>query len=320
MSEDAPHLTRRIKDKAHQLGFDLVGVAPADVPPDHLAFFDRWINHGYAGTMDYLKKGREKRGDPSKILEGVRSIITCGLNYHRGYPKSVECHEEGRGQCPKGWISCYAWGDDYHDMILKKLEELEKFIKSEAPQARMKSYGDTGPVLERTIAAEAGLGWIGKNSCLINTHVGSYFFLGEILTDLQLVYDKPTADHCGTCTRCLEACPTQALKPYEMDATRCISYLTIEFRGDINPELAQKMGNHLVGCDICQDVCPWNRHPPLSREPSFEPRSENHHPDIKPLLDLTEEDFKKRFSRSAIRRIKWKNFLRNVRIALQNGG
>ncbi len=306
-------LTRQIKQKAFELGFDLVGVAPAHLPSDDLSFFDQWINRGFAGTMDYLKKGRDKRADPSLILEGVQSIICCAVNYYRGHPKSTECREKGNG-----WISCYAWGEDYHQILLEKLKELEKFIRTNAPEARMKSYVDTGPLLERSLAAEAGLGWIGKNTCLINTHMGSYFFIGEILTDLQLDYDKPTADHCGTCTRCLEACPTQALKPYEMDATRCISYLTIEFRGEIDPKLAHKMGNHLVGCDICQDVCPWNRHPPLSLDDRFDPRPDNFHPNLKPLTSLSPEDFKNRFHESAVRRIKWKNFLRNLDIVQKN--
>lgn len=297
------NLAQKIKQEALRIGFDLVGVASA-FPHSDFNFFNQWVNKGYQGGMEYLARGREKRGDPQKILPGAKSFICCGLNYFHGFSE--------------GGISNYAWGDDYHGVILEKLGVLEKFILEKAPKARMKSYVDTGAILERSYAASAGLGWIGKNTCLINQKVGSFFFVGEILTDLELEYDRPVADHCGTCTRCLDACPTQALTPYELNATRCISYLTIEHRGEIAPELADKMGNHLVGCDICQDVCPWNKKIPLSEEPSFAPRPENIHPSLESLQNLAPVEFSTRFKSSPIKRVKWEGLKRNVEIAVKN--
>ena len=296
-------LTAQIKAKALEMGFDLVGIALAK-PHEDFHFFNEWIGKGYQGGMAYLERGREKRGDPSIILPGAKSFICCGLNYFQGFSK--------RG------ISNYAWGEDYHEVFLEKLKELERFILEIAPQGRMKSYVDTGAILERSYAAGAGLGWIGKNTCLIDTKKGSFFFIGEILTDLDLDPDKPVADHCGTCTRCLDACPTQALTPYELNATQCISYLTIEHRGEIAPELQAKMGNHLVGCDICQDVCPWNKKVPLGSEEAFKPRPENLDFSLTTLQKMTPEEFSSRFKGSPIKRLKWEGLMRNVEIARKN--
>ena len=209
-------ITEQIKQQARAIGFELVGVAPAG-PHDHLGFFEDWLAKGYAGTMQYLARRREDRADPQRLLSGAQTIICCGLNYYHGEPNSQELHQEGHG-----WISRYAWGDDYHDVLLGKLQALETFIHQEiSPRAKLKSYVDTGPILERSYAASAGLGWIGKNTMLINRQAGSYFFIGEILTDLQLVSDTPEPDHCGNCTLCLDACPTEALVPYQLDANRC---------------------------------------------------------------------------------------------------
>ncbi len=300
-------LTQNIKNQAKELGFELVGIAPAD-PHAHLSFFDQWLAKGYAGTMNYLERGGDKRADPKRILEGAKTLICCGLNYYRGQPKSLENVDPERG-----WISRYAWGDDYHDIFLEKLKLLENFIRKEKPDVQMKSYVDTGPILERSYAESAGLGWIGKNTLLLNQNIGSYFFLGEIITNLPLEVDAPTNDHCGTCTRCIDACPTQALTPYELDATKCISYLTIEHRGAIKEEFRDKIGHHLVGCDICQEVCPWNRDPPIATEKRFDPRPGNFNPLLKELSSLSPEEFSNRFRKSPIKRVKWEGLQRNIK-------
>lgn len=299
-------LTQNIKNQAIKTGFDLVGVVSAK-PHKDISFFDKWLGKGYAGSMEYLYRGRDRRADPELVLKGAQTIICCGLNYFRGKPKSINCAEEGRG-----WVSNYAWGEDYHHVVMDKLKMLEEYIKIQKPSARLKSYVDTGPVLERSYGQSAGVGWIGKNTLLINQKIGSFFFLGEILTDLPLIPDSPSHDHCGTCTRCLDACPTQALKPYELDANRCISYLTIEHHGEISSDLKEKMGHHFVGCDICQDVCPWNRRPPLSNEESFDPKAGNFYPELASLVALSDDAFNVRFKKSPIKRMKLKGFRRNV--------
>lgn len=305
-------LTEKIKQQASSLGFDLIGIAPAD-PHAHLSFYDQWLAKGYAGTMGYLERGRDKRSNPQWVLEGAQTLICCGLNYYRGQPKSTEHSDPERG-----WIARYAWGEDYHEVFLEKLKKLEEFIRTEEPNAKLKSYVDTGPILERSYAASAGLGWVGKNSCLISKEIGSFFFIGEILTDLPLIPDEATFDHCGSCTRCLDACPTQALTSYELDATKCISYLMIEHRGEIKEELRDKIGHHLVGCDICQEVCPWNREPPISQEKSFDPRPGNFHPSLETLEKLTPEEFSSRFRGSAVKRVKWEGLQRNVELIRKN--
>lgn len=298
------NLAQSIKKKARDLGFDLVGLAPARVDTDAVDFFNLWLDCGYGATMEWLKKNRSKRGDPTLVLDGAKTVICCGMNYYAG--------------TSPGWISNYAWGEDYHEILRERLKILETHILEIEPGAKLKSYSDTGPLLERSMATQAGLGWVGKNTCLINKKIGSFFFLGEILTDLDLDVDLKALDHCGKCTRCLDACPTQALQAYHLDASRCIAYLTIEHRGEINSELASKMGHHVVGCDICQDVCPWNQGIPLTKEAAFYPRPENYDPDLEMLGKITETQFGERFSRSPIKRVKWKGLVRNIEIAQKN--
>lgn len=299
-----------IKDKALQLGFDLVGITPA-VPHSDYSFFLDWLSKGNAAGMAWLLKNKEKRGDPQMVLPGARSIISCAKNYYRGHPLSIDMRKEGHG-----WISNYAWGEDYHEVVLDLLKELEGFVRTLIPGSMTKAYTDTGPLLERSYAREAGLGWIGKNTCLINTGKGSFLFLGEVITTAVLDYDKPIADHCGTCTRCLDACPTQALTPGILDANRCLSYLTIEHRGEVtDPALKAAMGPHLVGCDICQDVCPWNRKAEVSGDVRFDPRPGNFHPELQSLEGLSQEEFSKRFKGSPIKRLKKEGLARNVSYA-----
>ncbi|MDO8644845.1 MAG: tRNA epoxyqueuosine(34) reductase QueG [bacterium] len=282
----------KIKETARLLGFELVGVAPAKPVPDYNLFLS-WLNKGYAGTMSYLHRGAERRGDPEKILPGVKSIICCGLNYFTDQKKSTDRKED------EAWISAYAWGEDYHKILEGKLKRLEEFIQSLSGRARTKTYVDTGAILERSYAAQAGLGWIGKNSCLINNGIGSFFFLGEILTTLELDYDKPTFDQCGTCTKCLDACPTQAfVEPGVLDARRCLSYLTLEYRGT----LTQDLKGHVAGCDICQEVCPYNQAIPLSQEKGFYPREGLVAPKIEQLIG----------TKSPVPRIKQSQWERNI--------
>ena len=249
----------RIKARARELGFELVGIAPATPTPD-FDFFRWWLDQGFAGTMDYLRRGAERRSDPAKILPGIRSVICCGMNYYT--------------ESPGAPIARYAQGEDYHEVLGQKLAQLEDFIHQEIdPGAGTKRYVDTGAILERSYAARAGLGWIGKNSCLINNGLGSFCFLGEILTTLVLEPDRPVLDQCGSCTKCLDACPTGALvEPGVLDSNRCISYLTIEYRAAFTPEQGQMVKGHVVGCDICQEVCPYNERISITPLPEFQPR------------------------------------------------
>ncbi|GIX46302.1 MAG: epoxyqueuosine reductase [Candidatus Tectimicrobiota bacterium] len=308
-------LTERLKAHALALGFDLVGVAPVQESPE-LAFFERWLEAGYAGEMHYLQRSRARRLDPRQVLPEVQSIVVCGLNYDTDAPYSTEQPDPCRG-----WIARYAWGKDYHQVVLDKLQQLEAFLHQLVPTARSKPYVDTGPVVERVHAKYAGLGWFGKNTCLLNTRLGSWFFLGELLVSIPLEYDRPTPDHCGTCRRCLDACPTQAFPaPYVLDARRCISYLTIELKGAIPEALRPLMGNHVFGCDICQDVCPWNRKRRFTREPELQPRPAQHHPPLAELAQLTPEAFRQRFRGTALERAKRRGLLRNVCVAMGNSG
>ena len=291
------------------MGFDLAGIATLG-PAETAGAFEEWIERGYAGEMDYLPRGAEKRRDTRLPFPGAVSAIVVGLNYG--------------GRSPSGPIARYARGDDYHDVMWRKLDSLHDWIDEHAGYpVRGKSYVDTGPILERDLARKAGLGWFGKNTNLVNPEIGSFFFIGSLLVDLELEPDTPfEADRCGTCTRCLDACPTQALvEPRMLDATRCISYLTIESRGPIPEELRESIGTLAYGCDICQDVCPWNVS--FAREltePALVPRNAMESPDLRELMRMWPDRWRE-FSRgSAIKRAKRSGFLRNVAVALGNNG
>src|SRR5256885_5610935 len=261
-------VSAQVKQLATECGFDAAGIAGVraeDFP--ELAYFEQWIERGHAGEMEYLKKrdeqGRLKRAALEHAAPWAKSVIVCAVNYNSPHPYSTEFSNSD-----SGWISRYAWSDaDYHDTVLARLRNLEsrivEAVRDEAPEFRSWCYVDTGPLVERVYAKYAGIGWIGKNTCIINQHLGSWLFLGVILTSLELEPDLPAVDRCGTCTRCIDACPTDALiAPYQLDARRCIAYLTIEKRGTIPEALREGMGRHVFGCDICQDVCPWNRESP----------------------------------------------------------
>ena len=313
-------LTERICGKARDLGFDLVGVAPA-YPAPHLNAYRAWLAHGYHGEMGYLARPDRvaRRKDPARILPEVRSIVCVGLNYYSGALPGDLGDEPARGL-----ISNYAWGADYHDLMLGRLEELAAFIGAEAGgEVNYRTCVDTGPVLERAYAAEAGLGFIGKNTSLIHPRMGSWLFLGEILLDIAL---KPATEKvsagCGNCRRCLDGCPTGALvAPYVLDARRCISYLTIELKGPIPHELRPLMGNRIYGCDLCQTVCPWQRFARPTEERAFHvARPDRAAPALPDLMGMSEETFRRHYQGTPIFRIGRDRLLRNAAVALGNRG
>lgn len=305
--------TARLKERARREGFDLVGVTSAD-PPPHADYFRDWLARGYGGEMAYLSRpdAVRRRADLREALPGARSVLVVALNYHLG--------DDGPVDDPSRPVFArYARAEDYHDVLEERLGALARSLQDEGGRTRI--YVDYGPVLERDLAQRAGLGWIGKNTVLIHPDLGSYLFLGEVLTDLELAPDEPfTADRCGTCARCIEACPTGAIRaPRELDARLCISYLTIELRGPIPRELRPLIGNRVFGCDICQEVCPWNRHIPETREERFRPR-EVPGPELVELLGGGEDEFAARYGRSPVSRARRGGFLRNVAVALGNWG
>ncbi len=386
-------LSAAIKQKANDLGFDLVGIAPLGAWKD-LEFSRKWVEQGYGGEMRYLEN--PKRDDPRRVMPSARSVVCVGLVYNAPLPYSTEVQEkledrshpsassgpsirlcsgprakvEGRAKSrgkseegaegPRGWISRYAWGRDYHDVMRRMLEELRAATEQLAPGVETRIYVDTGPIVERAFARFSGIGWMGKNTCLINERKGSWFFLGVMLTSLALDPDLPAPDRCGSCTRCIEACPTDALvKPYVMDASRCIAYFTIELKGSIPPDFRPAVGANVVGCDICQDVCPWNsrnQKPEVRSQntndqptakgrgraaaattelPNFQPlhvtvesRAPNpeardfslFNPSLEHLASLTEEDFLRVFANSPVKRVKYRGWLRNLCVAMGNSG
>jgi epoxyqueuosine reductase len=350
-----------ISHRAKELGFSMTGVVRAEKFPE-LARNEEWLGRGYAGEMKYLNDDR--RTDVREAMPGARSVIVCALTYNTDHLRTTESLEQSRldehdDAVPRGWISRYAWGDDYHEVLRVKLEIMLEGLRAQCNEPfEARVYADTGPINERVLAKHAGLGWLGKNTLLLNQQLGSYFFLGVILTSLDLpatldAKDVPAADRCGTCRRCIDACPTEALiEPYVLDARKCISYLTIELRTSIPGEFREAIGQHVFGCDICQDVCPWNCQAPMTNAPEFQPRSfsrgvsklealQDQHlmpsgeiippptmlaevqkslfmPSLEWLASLDERQFREMFRNSPIKRTKWKGLLRNVCIALGN--
>jgi epoxyqueuosine reductase len=329
-------ITAAIKQEARTLGFDAVGIT--HVSSEHTGsvtrdqenrtrshsetavpqrLFDRlteWLRQGYQGTMAWIERDPNKRSDPSQVLPGCRSIISVGINYLT--------EQRANEQAGYGRIARYAWGRDYHKLFDSRLKQLEQFIHKMAPNAKTRSYSDTGPIMEKPWAEQAGLGWIGKHSNLVSAEHGSWLLLGEVLTTLELAADEPATDLCGSCTLCIQACPTKAIvEPYVVDATRCISYLTIELRGDeaaIPHELQAGMGNKIFGCDDCLDVCPFNLRAEPTQEEAFQPSKWSLSPDLTELSKLDETTFRTVFRQSPIRRAKHQGFLRNVTIAQRN--
>jgi epoxyqueuosine reductase len=319
----------RVIEFAHAAGFDLCGIAPAAEFPE-LAHLQDWLERGHAGEMRYLHDAR--RRSPADAMQGARSVIVCALNYNTSLPSSTESPQGLEvNTSPRGWISRYAWGDDYHHVLGEKLDTLMQHLRREFTEPfEARAYVDTGPIVERVAAKYAGLGWLAKNTCLINEDLGSWLFLGVIVTTFDLAAPPDAAetlapDLCGNCSLCIDACPTGALvEPYVLDARRCISYLTIELRGAIPPELREPMGRHVFGCDICQDVCPWNRRSPVSGLPNFQPRRHGEHslfsPDLEWLISLSEEEFRDAFRGSPLKRTKRRGIVRNACVAVGNSG
>jgi epoxyqueuosine reductase len=311
---------------ATDAGFELVGIAPVEDAPE-LEHFPQWIAAGHAGEMKYLEardeQGRLKRASLAHAAPWARSVIVCALNYNTAQPYSTQMTDAARG-----WISRYAWGrEDYHESVMRRLRQVEAAVKRAAgADVVTRCYVDTGPIVERVVAKYAGVGWIGKNTCIINEKLGSWLFLGVILTSLDLTRDLaslPAPDRCGSCTRCIDACPTEAfIAPYQLDSNKCISYLTIEKRGALpeDDELRSGMGRHVFGCDICQDVCPWNRKAPATAAAEFQARDELLNPALEWLAEISAEEFNRTFRESPVRRAKRAGFRRNAVIAMGNSG
>ena len=324
-------LASRIKQFARDVGFDLCGIAPVR-EFDELKSFSAWIACGQHGEMKYMESrdeaGELKRASLAHVAPWARSVIVCAINYNTAHPYSTQT-----GDASQGWISRYAWSrEDYHETVLRRLRQLEASLHEQldatgsrqlaaGSAVQMHSYVDTGPLVERVYAKYAGVGWIGKNTCILNQKLGSWLFLGVILTSLEPEADLPAPDRCGRCTRCLDACPTHAFTaPGQLDARLCISYLTIEKRGDIPDDLRSGMGRHVFGCDICQDVCPWNRKAPVTAAAEFQPREGLVNPALDWLAEMRPEEFRTAFRGSPIRRTKLSGLRRNAVIAMGNSG
>jgi epoxyqueuosine reductase len=316
MTSDNRHIAERLKVRARELGFALVGIAPA-AEADGFARYRQWLNRGFAGEMDYLHRQAQARRHPASVLVETRSVVMLGMEYGgaNGSSGSPRPHEK------VGRVASYAAGPDYHQFIWDRLSVLAEWLMAEAPGTRARGVTDTAPLLERDFARRAGLGWVGKNTMLIHPERGSFFFLAALVTDLELPADEPFGgSHCGTCTACLDACPTRAFpEPHVLDATKCISYLTIELRSPIPEELREPVGDWLFGCDVCQDVCPWNRKraagpAPFPRDPAMEWL------DPIELLELDADAFRARFKPTALWRTRRAGLLRNAAIVLGNTG
>ncbi len=308
-----------IRELAGGLGFELAGVAPA-LPSGDRARYQRWAEAGFAGEMRYLTDGRaELRNDPRSLLASARSVICVGKLYNAPWPYSTRFHDEERA-----WISRYAWGGDYHRLMRRGLERMGASLAARlGPELEWRACVDTAPLLERSYARQAGLGWIGKNTCLINQQSGSWFFLGELLVSVEIEPDSPPPDRCGTCRRCIDACPTAAIVPepeggYAIVSRRCISYFTIELRGAVPEQMRPGIGRHIFGCDICQDVCPWNGSATVTAEPAFQPLHAA--PPLARLAEIGEEEFRGLFRESPVSRARYAGFLRNVAVAMGNSG
>lgn len=295
--------TALIKDEAKRLGFISCGVSKAEFLEEEAPRLEKWLTKNMNGQMAYMENHFDKRLDPTKLVEGSKSVISLLLNY---YPEDTQNNDALK-------ISKYAYGQDYHHVIKSKLRELQEFISNNIGEVEGRAFVDSAPVLDKAWAAKSGLGWIGKNSNLITQKVGSFYFIAELIVDIELAYDSAVTDHCGTCTACIDACPTQAIvDPYVVDGSKCISYFTIELKNEIPAEVRGKFDDWIFGCDVCQDVCPWNRFSKPHNEPLFNP-----HPDLlsmtkKDWQEITEDVFRKVFKKSAVKRTKFSGLQRNI--------
>ena len=307
-------LAQQVKRRATELGFDLVGVAPA-APSRYRDYLRRWLDEGQAGTMRWMGGRFDERTDPATYLPGAASVVCVAMNYH--VPLGPVPPEQ---QDRQGRVARYALGDDYHEIIKARLHALADWMRETVPDALTRACVDTAPVMEKDLAARAGVGWVGKNTCLIHARLGSWLLLGEVITTIPLPPDEPADDHCGTCTRCIDACPTGAITaPYQLDARRCISYLTIERRADIPPALQEGIGDWLYGCDVCQDVCPHNtRAPAAAADPALRPRFPTGTLDVGEVMDWTDDDYRAKLKGSAMKRVKLPVLKRNAGIVARN--
>jgi epoxyqueuosine reductase len=310
---DSHQLAAMVKQRARALGFDLVGITDAQ-PSRYRDYLRTWLDDGQAGSMQYLEKRFDERTDPATYLPGARSVVCVALNYYvplNPVPESSQPHH--------GKVARYALGTDYHEIVKQRLYELADWIRSAVPGAQTRTSVDTAPVMEKELAARAGVGWLGKNTCLINPVIGSWVLLGEVITTLDLPFDSPGVDHCGTCRRCIDACPTGAIAaPYQLDARRCISYLTIEHGGEVPAEHHAAIGEWVYGCDICQDVCPWNSKAVVTDDPALQPRFPTGTIDLEQLLAWRQPHYPPQFSHSAMKRVKLPVLQRNARVVAQN--
>jgi epoxyqueuosine reductase len=308
-----------VKQRAHELGFDLCGVAPAETPPASASALQAWLARGYHGEMHYLARTAEKRVDVRQVLPSAQSVVVLGTIYNTPARSSIE-----RSDRLAALISRYAWGDDYHDVLAARLRALVEWMREQAGEPfDAKFYVDTGPLLERAFAERAGLGWIGKNTCLINPDLGSWLFLCEVICSVPLAPDAPGLDRCGTCTLCLEACPTGAfVAPHTLDATRCLSYLTIELKERVPLELREAMDRHVYGCDICQEVCPWNADPvaAVSDDPAWRARPAFDGADLLTLWRMPDDELRRAIRGTPMTRARVKRLRRNLAIAIGNSG
>ncbi|WP_264512335.1 tRNA epoxyqueuosine(34) reductase QueG [Flavobacterium sp. N1719] len=303
MNSNRVHTTQQIKAEAKRLGFLSCGIAKAGFLEAEAPRLERWLKNGFQGEMHYMENHFDKRLDPTLLVDGAKSVISLLLNYYPEHTQNPDSYQ----------ISKYAYGQDYHFVIKDKLKELLHFIQNEIGEVNGRAFVDSAPVLDKAWAAKSGLGWIGKNANLITQKTGSFYFIAELIIDLELDYDTPTTDHCGTCTACIDACPTQAIvAPYVVDGSKCISYFTIELKDQLPAEMKGAWNDWMFGCDVCQDVCPWNRFAKPHQEPAFNP-----HPDLlqftkKDWEEITEETFRKVFKNSAVKRAKFEGLQRNI--------
>lgn len=306
-------IAAQVKQQARNAGFDLVGIASA-MPSRWGDYLRTWLDGGQAGEMAYLANRFAERTQPEVYLTGAKSVVCVAINYHVELEPLPDAQRKHHGK-----IARYALGDDYHELLKSRLHTVADWMRQTFPDCQTRACVDTAPVMEKELAARAGVGWLGKNTCLISPRIGSWLLLGEILTTLPLPPDDQATDHCGTCTRCIDACPTGAITaPYQLDARKCISYLTIEHRGQIAPELQPQIGNWLYGCDICQDVCPHNRKAPAASDPALAPRFPTGTMDVDEIESWSEEDYRARLRGSAMKRVKLPILKRNVRIVREN--